>query len=47
MRQVIAAVLQSAGVLAGIAAGFTVSVTCGLAVAAAGLLVLGVAVERG
>lgn len=47
MRQVIAAVLQAAGLVLGTAAGFTVSVGLGLAVAAAGLVAFGVAVERG
>ena len=46
MRDVVASALQVLGIAAGTAAGFTVSVGLGLAVAAVGLIVLGVAVER-
>ena len=45
MREKVAAGLQVAGIVAGVAAGLTVSVGLGLAVAAAGLLALGVAME--
>lgn len=45
-RQVVAAVLQVAGIAAGVAAGWTVAAGLGLAVACVGLIVLGVAVER-
>lgn len=47
MREKIAAALQVAGITAGIAAGLTVSLGLGLAVACVGLVVLGLAVERG
>ena len=47
MRQKLAACLQVAGIAAGVAAGLTISVGLGLAVLCVGLLVLGVAVERG
>lgn len=47
MRQKIAAGLQVVGIVAGIAAGWTVSVGAGLGVACVGLVLLGVAVERG
>lgn len=46
-RDVTAALLQSAGILSGAAAGWLVSAALGLAVLAAGLVALGVAVERG
>lgn len=46
MREKVATVLEGAGVLAGAAAGFTVSVTAGLAVLCVGLIVFGLAVER-
>jgi hypothetical protein len=45
MRQKVAAVLQVAGIAAGVAAGLTVSIGLALAVAAVGLLALGVALE--
>lgn len=41
LREVVAAVLTVAGLAAGVAAGFTVSATCGLFVLGAGLLLLG------
>jgi hypothetical protein len=47
MRQKIAAALQVVGIAAGVAAGWTVSAGLGLAVACVGLVVLGLAVERG
>lgn len=47
MRQQIAAALQVAGLAVLSAAGFSVSVALGLAVAGAGLVAFGVAVERG
>lgn len=46
MRQKVAAVLEVAGIGAGVAAGFAVSVALGLLAACVGLLVIGVAVER-
>lgn len=45
MRQKIAAVLQLAGLAFGVAAGLTVSIGLGFAVAAVGFLALGVALE--
>lgn len=47
MRERVATVLQAAGVSAGVAAGFTVSATLGLAVLCVGLILFGLAVERG
>lgn len=47
MRQKVALLLQILGVAAGVAAGFTVSPTAGLAVLCLGLLLFGLAVERG
>lgn len=47
MRERVAAVLQAVGIAAGVAAGFTVSVTAGLGVACVGCVLLGVALERG
>ena len=47
MRQNLAAVLQVAGIGAGVAAGWTVSAGLGLAVAWVGLVLFGHAVERG
>lgn len=47
MRQKIAAGLQVAGIAAGVAAGWTVSVGLGLAVACVGMVLLGVSMERG
>lgn len=47
MRQKVAAGLQIAGIVAAVAAALTVSVGLALAVLAAGLILLGVAVERG
>lgn len=46
-RSQIAAALQAAGIIAGAAAGFTVDVAVGLAVLAVGLILFGLAVERG
>jgi hypothetical protein len=45
MRQKVAAALQAAGIAAGVAAGLTVSLGLGLAIAAVGLLAVGVAME--
>lgn len=47
MRENVAAVLQVAGICFGVAAGATVSVGLGLAVAAVGCILFGLAVERG
>lgn len=47
MRERVATVLQAAGVTAGTVSGFTVSDTAGFAVLAVGLLLFGLAVERG
>lgn len=47
MREKIATALEAAGVLAGTAAGFTVSAGAGLGVLAVGLVLFGLAVERG
>lgn len=47
MRDKIATALQVVGVGCGVAAGLTVSLTVGLVVAAVGLVLFGVAVERG
>lgn len=46
MRERVATVLEATGVVCGVAAGFTVSVTVGLAVACVGLVLFGLAVER-
>lgn len=47
MRQKVAAGLQITGLVSGVAAGLTVSAGLGLVVAAVGLIVFGLAVERG
>lgn len=47
MREKIATILEAAGVAAGTAAGLTVSAGLGLAVLALGLILFGLAVERG
>lgn len=47
MRQKLATALEACGVLCGVGAGLTVSVGLGLAVAAVGLILFGLAVERG
>jgi hypothetical protein len=47
VRERVAAILQAVGIAAGVAAGFTVSVTAGLGVACLGCLALGIALERG
>lgn len=47
MQETVAAVLQVCGLICGILAGLTVSLGLGLAVACVGLVVFGVAVERG
>lgn len=47
MRQKVAAGLQIAGICAGVGAGLTVSVGLALTVAAVGLVLFGLAVERG
>lgn len=47
MREKVAASLQAAGFLSGVAAGFTVSAGLGLMIAAVGLVLFGLAVERG
>lgn len=47
MRARVAIVLEAVGVASGVAAGFTVSATAGLAVACFGLVAFGLAVERG
>lgn len=46
MRDRIATALEAVGVGCGVAAGFTVSATVGLAVACVGLVLFGLAVER-
>lgn len=45
-RKKLAALLESAGILVGAAAGATISAALGLGVLAVGLLVFGVAIER-
>lgn len=47
MREKLATILQASGVASGVAAGFTVSAGLGLAVACVGLVLFGLAVERG
>ena len=47
LREKIATALEAAGVGAGAAAGFTVNVTVGLGVLCVGLVLFGLAVERG
>lgn len=46
MRQKVAAGLQITGLLTGVAAGLTVSLGLGLAVASVGLILFGIATER-
>lgn len=46
-RQTIATILEGSGVAAGVAAGSTVSLGLGLAVLCVGLILFGLAVERG
>lgn len=47
MRERVATVLEAAGVTTCAAAGFSVSVTVGLAILGVGLVLFGLAVERG
>lgn len=47
MREHVATALQVAGIGCGVAAGLTVALWLGLAVACVGLVLLGLALERG
>ena len=47
MRSLIATALEAAGVVCGAVAGFTVSLAAGFGVLAVGLVLFGLALERG
>jgi len=47
VRQLVASFVQLAGIASGVIAGFIVTPALGLAVLSAGLVVVGIAAERG